>query len=525
MQLDGSHRRSVLAGLTPPLTGGVARHSVAREAVSRGLPARARPSRLAFAWGGAYPTGDGLGTSSRSTSRTPIRSTTPAPGLGDLPRHARPRARARQADPRPAPLDEVQEICGSAALACYDPGSETIVASPDDQLDAAPRAGDRHARVRPPRRATTGSTTPWRPRTTARSAGRPTRTSARAPPTVSSSPGNEGVATPRTRARRSPRATACSTSRSRRDRRSAGRSSTGRSIPTRRRCAARAGRVDAVDRPDAGHVTGSFGNGAVRTFGLSRRRSTARCRACCTRRRRRSSACRCRTARRSSSAARVRALRVLRPAHADPEGRARLGQRRLHGRHLQALISLPAMGIAHWDDVEQHHARQARWTPRWQRLGAAAGTKGVGVNRVRVAPGSCRRRRTRTAPLRRSTTARRLGPRVAGRAGARGSSGRLRHPPRRRDGAHVRCGARRARLPRLRHAPSDGVRLAAALRRDPDRLAVGRGPHRRSLGDRGRAAAARLRRAGAAPAEHRQRRRGRARELGDADDDRAARDA
>jgi uncharacterized cupin superfamily protein len=45
------------------------------------------------------------------------------------------------------------------------------------------------------------------------------------------------------------------------------------------------------------------------------------------------------------------------------------------------------MGLAHWDDVEQHHRAKGEMDAVWQRLGAAAGTKGVGVNRVRVAPG------------------------------------------------------------------------------------------------------------------------------------------
>ena len=45
------------------------------------------------------------------------------------------------------------------------------------------------------------------------------------------------------------------------------------------------------------------------------------------------------------------------------------------------------MGIAHWDDVERHRRAKGEMDAEWQRLGAAAGTKGVGVNRVRVAPG------------------------------------------------------------------------------------------------------------------------------------------
>ncbi|MGZ8783177.1 MAG: cupin domain-containing protein [Gaiellaceae bacterium] len=45
------------------------------------------------------------------------------------------------------------------------------------------------------------------------------------------------------------------------------------------------------------------------------------------------------------------------------------------------------MGIAHWDDVEGHHRAKGEMDATWQRLGDAAGTKGVGLNRVRVAPG------------------------------------------------------------------------------------------------------------------------------------------
>jgi uncharacterized cupin superfamily protein len=45
------------------------------------------------------------------------------------------------------------------------------------------------------------------------------------------------------------------------------------------------------------------------------------------------------------------------------------------------------VGLAHWDDVAEHHAAKGEMDAVWQRLGAAAGTVGVGVNRVRVAPG------------------------------------------------------------------------------------------------------------------------------------------
>jgi uncharacterized cupin superfamily protein len=45
------------------------------------------------------------------------------------------------------------------------------------------------------------------------------------------------------------------------------------------------------------------------------------------------------------------------------------------------------MGLSHWDEVEEHRAAKGEMDAVWQRLGAAAGTVGVGVNRVRVAPG------------------------------------------------------------------------------------------------------------------------------------------
>jgi uncharacterized cupin superfamily protein len=45
------------------------------------------------------------------------------------------------------------------------------------------------------------------------------------------------------------------------------------------------------------------------------------------------------------------------------------------------------MGVAHWDDAEGYRAAKGEMDAVWQRLGEAAGTKGVGVNRVRVEPG------------------------------------------------------------------------------------------------------------------------------------------
>jgi uncharacterized cupin superfamily protein len=45
------------------------------------------------------------------------------------------------------------------------------------------------------------------------------------------------------------------------------------------------------------------------------------------------------------------------------------------------------MGIAHWDDIEPQRRAKGQMDATWQRLGAAAGTKDVGLNLVRVAPG------------------------------------------------------------------------------------------------------------------------------------------
>jgi uncharacterized cupin superfamily protein len=45
------------------------------------------------------------------------------------------------------------------------------------------------------------------------------------------------------------------------------------------------------------------------------------------------------------------------------------------------------VGVAHWDEVESFHSAKGEMDATWQRLGAAAGTRGVGVSRVRVEPG------------------------------------------------------------------------------------------------------------------------------------------
>jgi uncharacterized cupin superfamily protein len=43
--------------------------------------------------------------------------------------------------------------------------------------------------------------------------------------------------------------------------------------------------------------------------------------------------------------------------------------------------------VAHWDEVERHRRAKGEMDATWQRLGDAAGTRGVGINRVRVEPG------------------------------------------------------------------------------------------------------------------------------------------
>jgi uncharacterized cupin superfamily protein len=45
------------------------------------------------------------------------------------------------------------------------------------------------------------------------------------------------------------------------------------------------------------------------------------------------------------------------------------------------------VGLAHWDDVETVRRAKGEMDATWQRLGDAAGAQGVGLNRVKVAPG------------------------------------------------------------------------------------------------------------------------------------------
>lgn len=95
----------------------------------------------ALAWGGTYPTGDALGTSVRIevSSAYPVDETLPqswATYLGTI-AHG-PELAKLTLDLVPLSDVQSQAFCGSQALACYDPGSETIYVSPEDQLNAPP---------------------------------------------------------------------------------------------------------------------------------------------------------------------------------------------------------------------------------------------------------------------------------------------------------------------------------------------------------------------------------------------------
>ncbi|MGH3004113.1 MAG: hypothetical protein ACRDM1_15855 [Gaiellaceae bacterium] len=99
------------------------------------LSALALPA-AALAWGGMYPTGDQAGTSVdiQVSDSYPVDQTLPqswATYLGTLV-HG-PEMSSLHLDL--APESEVESVCGAQALACYNPGSQTIEASPDGQLD------------------------------------------------------------------------------------------------------------------------------------------------------------------------------------------------------------------------------------------------------------------------------------------------------------------------------------------------------------------------------------------------------
>jgi hypothetical protein len=59
------------------------------------------------------------------------------------------------------------------------------------------------------------------------------------------------------------------------------------------------------------------------------------------------------------------------------------------GRADTAGVSHP--NIAHWNDLEEHDHEEGSIHSAWRYLGEAAGTVGVGVNRIRIHPGCLRR--------------------------------------------------------------------------------------------------------------------------------------
>ena len=93
----------------------------------------------ALAWGGTYPTGDQYGSTVKIqvSDSYPVDQALPqtwATYLGTLV-HGPELARLTL---DLAPLDEVTAICGAGSLACYDPATQTIEATPEDQLDSPP---------------------------------------------------------------------------------------------------------------------------------------------------------------------------------------------------------------------------------------------------------------------------------------------------------------------------------------------------------------------------------------------------
>jgi hypothetical protein len=93
----------------------------------------------ALAWGGSYPSGDSLGSyvQIQVSDSYPVDQALPqewATYLGTL-LHGPELARLNLSL---LPQSGVQAVCGSQALACYDPNRQTIYISPEDQLDAPP---------------------------------------------------------------------------------------------------------------------------------------------------------------------------------------------------------------------------------------------------------------------------------------------------------------------------------------------------------------------------------------------------
>jgi hypothetical protein len=93
----------------------------------------------AYGWGGTYPTGDTLGSSITIdvSDAIPVDDALPqtwATFFGTLV-HGPELSSLHVVL---APIGEVERKCGYGSLACYDPASSTIEASPDDQPNSAP---------------------------------------------------------------------------------------------------------------------------------------------------------------------------------------------------------------------------------------------------------------------------------------------------------------------------------------------------------------------------------------------------
>lgn len=93
----------------------------------------------ALAWGGVYPANDSLGSTVnvQVSDSYPVDQTLPqdwATYLGTLV-HGPELSKLTL---RLMPISDVQRTCGAQALACYDNGTETIYATPDDQLGSPP---------------------------------------------------------------------------------------------------------------------------------------------------------------------------------------------------------------------------------------------------------------------------------------------------------------------------------------------------------------------------------------------------
>src|SRR5437763_4870418 len=93
----------------------------------------------ALAWGGSYPTGDNLASfvQIQVSDVYPVDQALPqdwATYLGTLVHGAEISKLTLDL----VPQSSVTGICGSQALACYDPDREVIYVSPEDQLDAPP---------------------------------------------------------------------------------------------------------------------------------------------------------------------------------------------------------------------------------------------------------------------------------------------------------------------------------------------------------------------------------------------------